>query len=111
MVGRTTEQVNRIITLHDNMGFTLVPNTSYLLHDFISELQIPRRLLKSSGSLLYSWHSDTAMGVIGHPTPMAKYELIAPPADPLGSYLREKNTLGYQSCEKATILGFAKPAW
>ena len=36
-----------------------------------------------------SWHSDTVKGVIGHPTPMAKYGLIPPPADPLGSYLWE----------------------
>ena len=58
-----------------------------------------------------TWHSDTAKGVIGHPMPIAKYELIAPPANPLGSYLWEKDTLGYQSSEEATILGFAKPAW
>ena len=32
------------------------------------------------------------MGVIGHPAPMAKYELIPPPVDPLESYLRETNT-------------------
>ena len=57
-----------------------------------------------------SWHSDQAKGVIGHPAPMAKYELIPPPADPLGSYLQEKDTLGYQSSKEATILGFAKPA-
>ena len=59
-----------------------------------------------------SWHSDKVKGVIGHPAPMAKYELIPPIADPLGSYLREKyNTLGYQSSEETTILGLAKPAW
>ena len=57
-----------------------------------------------------SWNSDNAKGVIGHPVPMAKYELIPPPADPLGSYLREKIThWGYQSSEETTILGFAKP--
>ena len=42
--------------------------------------------------LFTSWHSDTVMGVIGHPAPMAKYELIPLPADPLGSYVREKLT-------------------
>ena len=39
-----------------------------------------------------SWHSDTAKGVNGHPVAMANYELIPPPADPLGFYLREKLT-------------------
>ena len=58
-----------------------------------------------------SWHSDKAKGIIGHLAPMAKYELIPPLADPLGSYLREKDTLGYQSSEEATILGFARLAW
>ena len=37
-----------------------------------------------------SWHNDKAKGVIGHPAPMAKYELIPPLADLLGSYLLEK---------------------
>ena len=41
MVVRTTEQVNRTITLYDNKGLSPVPNTSYLLHDLLSELLIP----------------------------------------------------------------------
>ena len=66
--------------------------------------------IQSTDLFSTSWHSDKAKNVIGHPAPMEKYELIPPPADPLESYLWAKDTLGYQSSEEATILGFAKPA-
>ena len=33
------------------------------------------------------------------------------PADPLGSYLREKDPLGYQFRGEATILEFTRPTW
>ena len=56
-----------------------------------------------------SWHSDTAKGVISHQGPMAKYELMPPFADPLETYLQEKDTLRYKSSEEATIMGLQSP--
>ena len=64
--------------------------TKHLYLPMVSlQLLIPRSIFKGNGSFLYSWHSDTTKGIISHPAPMTKYELIPPPTDPLGFYLQE----------------------
>ena len=85
----------RVIEQNDKQRYSiaimnlLICLTLLFTHDFSFKLLIPRSLFKGSGSFLYSWHSDMAKRIIGHPMPMAKYELIPPPADLLGFYLLE----------------------
>ena len=53
---------------------------------------------------------DTAKGVIGHPAPMEKYELIPPLADPLESYLSEnKKHWGTNPVKRPPYSGLQSP--
>ena len=53
-------------------------------------IQKPQQIIRSKYVFFPLVYSDTAKGVISHPAPMETYTLIPPPADPLGSYVREK---------------------